>query len=196
MYKFDHDWFSSNIGNLSNIFRGYQNDKPPKILEIGSLEGRSTVWFLENVRDCNVTAIDTWKGGKDHSPDNPEINFEKIKDNFDYNTSMFKDRLRVIQSTSFDGLNTLIKEDEKFDFVYIDGSHTAIDVNLDLILSFKLLRINSVIYCDDYLWGFNEMSIYDSPKLGIDSFINVYANKLKPMIGLYNNAAVFLKASE
>jgi hypothetical protein len=70
------------------------------------------------------------------------------------------------------------------------------DVNLDLILSFKLLNINSVIYCDDYLWGFNEMSIYDAPKLGIDSFINVYANKLTPMIGFTNNATVYLKASE
>jgi predicted O-methyltransferase YrrM len=196
MYRFEHDWFSPNIMNLQQIFRGYQNPVGPSILEIGALEGRSTVWFLENIPNCKVTTIDTWKGGKDHSPDNPEINFPRIKENFDFNTSKFKDRLEAIESTSFDGLISLYNRNEKFDFVYVDGSHTAIDVNMDLILSFKLLRLNSIIYCDDYYWGFNDVNQFDAPKLGIDSFVNVYGNKLIPMIGLANNAATFIKVSE
>ena len=196
MYRFDHDWFSPNLVNLSRIISVYNNIRPPKILEIGALEGMSTTWFLENLPNCTVTTIDTWEGGKDHDPNNPEINFIKIKENFDYNISHFGDRVTAIKSTSFNGLTDLIKKGEKFDFVYIDGSHTAADVNLDLVLSFKLLNINAIIYCDDYFWGMNEFSVYDCPKLGIDSFVNTYADKLKPLIGLSNNAAVFLKISE
>jgi len=196
MYRFDHDWFSPNLNNLNRIIGGYQNPKPPKVLEIGALEGMSAVWFLENLPGCHVTTIDTWKGGKDHDPNNPEINFKRIKENFEHNISNFKDRVTAIESTSFDGLISLIKDNEKFDFVFIDGSHTAIDVNTDLILAFKLLNVGAIIYCDDYLWGVNEFTTYDCPKLGIDSFVNTYLNKLKPLIGLSNNAAVYMKVSE
>ena len=196
MYRFDHDWFSQNIPNLENIFCGYQAEAGPNILEIGAFEGRSSVWFLENMTNARLTTIDTWKGGKDHDYNNPEIDFQKAKNNFDINTAKFADRLRVIQSESFDALSLLCRSEERFDFVYVDGSHTAIDVNMDLSLSFRILRTNSVIYCDDYYWGFDDSSIYDSPKLGIDSFVNVYANKIRPLIGLTNNAAAFIKVTE
>ena len=195
-YRFEHDWFSTNIPNLTQIFRGYSNPNPPKILEIGSLEGRSSVWFLENVKDCYITCIDTWAGGKDHDPNNKEIQFDRIKKNFDYNVSFFKNRVEAIQSSSFNALNQLILADRQYDFIYVDGSHTAIDVNLDMILSFKLMKIGSVIYADDYYWGFSDRDVYDSPKLGIDSFVNVYANKLQPLYGLGNNGIAFMKVKE
>lgn len=195
MYKFDHDWFSTNIPNLTKLFGGYRGEKGPNILEIGAFEGRSTVWFIDNIPGSFVTTIDTWEGGKDHDPNNPEINWKTVFSNFNHNVR--EKNVAAIQSTSFDALTAMIKEDyDKFDFVYIDGSHTAADVNLDLILSFKLLKVGGLIYCDDYLWGFNEFPIYDCPKLGIDSFVNVYADKLMPIVGLNNNAAVFQKVKE
>ena len=196
MYKFEHDWFGRNIGNLETIFRSYQGTEPPKILEIGAFEGRSTVWFFDNLPGCKVTTMDTWQGGKEHLPTNRAINFTRVKNNFYHNTEKFKDRLEVFESTSFEALMKLIIRGEDFDFVYIDGSHEAIDVNLDLVLSFKLLKTPSVIYCDDYYWGFNEMSIYDTPKLGIDSFVNVYGNKLMPIIELSSIAAVYMKVAK
>ena len=196
MYRFDHDWFSRNIENLQRIFASYRGTSPLNILEIGAFEGRSTVWFLDNVPNCNVTTIDTWLGGKDHSPDNPEINFAQVLSNFQYNTEKFKDRLDVYVGNSFDALTSLIAKRKTFDFVYVDGSHTAIDVNLDLILSFKLLNVPGILYCDDYYWGFNEMSIYETPKLGIDSFVNVYGNKLMPLVELNSIAAVYMKVKD
>ena len=194
MYKFDHDWFSTNIPNLTRIFAGFQGDKPPNILEIGAFEGRSTVWFIDNIPGSFVTTIDTWMGGKDHDPNNPEINWKTVKENFDHNIKG-KD-VEVLRATSFEALSKMCTRNLRFDFAYVDGSHTAADVNLDLILSFKLLKVGGLIYCDDYLWGFNEFPVYDCPKLGIDSFVNVYADKLMPIVGLNNNAAVFQKVKE
>lgn len=199
MYKFDHDWFSTNIPNLTRLFAGFKGEKPPHILEIGAFEGRSTVWFLDNVPDCTIRTIDTWKGGKDHDPNNPEINWKTVKENFDHNIKEFKDAGRVTTyvMTSYEALTVMNSVHKNlFDFVYVDGSHTAADVNLDLILSFKLLKVGGLLYCDDYLWGFNEFTIYDSPKLGIDSFVNVYGDKLRPIVGITNNAAAFQKVAE
>lgn len=195
MYKFDHDWFSPNIPNLTRLFAGFKGDNAPQILEIGAFEGKSTVWFLDNVQDCFVTTIDTWMGGKDHDPNNPEINWKTVKDNFDHNVK--GKNIKVIHTTSFEALMNIYRHQQsQFDFVYVDGSHTAADVNLDLILSFKLLKTGGLIYCDDYLWGFNEFPVYDCPKLGIDSFVNVYADKLRPLHGFTNNAAIYMKVKE
>jgi predicted O-methyltransferase YrrM len=194
MYKFDHDWFSTNIPNLTKLFGGYRGLEAPHILEIGAFEGRSTVWFLDNVPGCHVTTIDTWKGGKDHDPNNPEINWKSVKENFDHNVQ--GKNVEVLRATSFEALSAMCTRNLRFDFVYVDGSHTAADVNLDLILSFKLLKVGGIIYCDDYLWGFNEFAVYDCPKLGIDSFTNVYGDKLSPLVGVNNNAAVYMKVKE
>ena len=197
-YKFEHDWFKQNKENLHRLFQGYAGQPKLKILEIGSLEGMSATWFLDNVKDCEITCIDTWEGGKDHDPQNPEINFSRILQNFNHNMSFHQNRYRQMKMTSYDALVTLYLEKQKFDFVFVDGSHTAKDVNSDLILSWNLLNVGALIYCDDYYWGFNEknVSIYDSPKLGIDSFINVYANKIRPVVGMSNNASVFIKIVE
>lgn len=195
-YKFLHDWFTPNLENLTNIFSGYSAKKPPRILEIGAFEGRSTTWFLECVPGCTVTTIDTWSGGADHDPNNADIDFVQIQEHFEHNMSYFTGRVVAIKDTSYNALVRLIEAGERFDFAFIDGSHTAIDVNLDLILSFKLLSVGGVLYADDYLWGFTDKSIYESPKLGIDSFVNVYANKLRPLKGLRNQAAVYVKIAE
>jgi predicted O-methyltransferase YrrM len=144
-----------------------------------------------------VTTIDTWKGGKDHDPENPEIDWKTVKENFDHNIKEFADRVKFFPFDSYRALSIInVTHKEKFDFVYVDGSHTAADVNLDLILSFRVLKVGGLIYCDDYLWGFNEFPIYDCPKLGIDSFVNVYADKLMPLQGFTNNAAIYMKVKE
>jgi predicted O-methyltransferase YrrM len=203
MYKFDHDWFSPNVSNLKNLAQGNEQ-APLKILEIGSFEGMSTMFLAEHFPQSQITCVDTWLGSVEHVG-NPEIDFVKAKANFDFNISQFPHRIHPIQGNSFDVLIDLYNKKHKFDLVYVDGAHDAVGVNSDLILSFKLLNLGGLIYCDDYYWGFNEphnMSeyyknfVFDTPKMGIDAFVSVYGNKLKPVLGLTNNAAVFTKVAE
>lgn len=205
MYKFDHNWFGQNIQNLTHLFAGHTGTPKLEILEIGTFEGRSTVWFMDNVPKANITCIDTWKGGVDHDPNNPAINFKTVLSNFEHNIEPHKDRVTVITDTSWNACIDLHRQGKTYDFIYVDGSHTAIDVNSDLVLAWKVLKVGGLIYCDDYFWGFNQEnldqvpylnSVYDSPKLGIDSFVNVYRNKLAPVIGMQNSAAVYIKTNE
>lgn len=200
---FDHDWFKQNVQNLEMLAQGHE-EQPLQILEIGAFEGRSTLWFAEKFPNAVITTIDTWKGGHDHT-NMSSVDFEKVKANFRHNLAPHRHRVRVMEMSSFDALITLYKEQKRFSFVYVDGSHTAIDVNLDLTMSFKLLDVSGLIYCDDYFWGFNQFSskdqdhpdfVFDTPKIGIDAFIDVYRNKIYPVHGLQNTAAVYTKVRE
>lgn len=202
-YKFDHNWFDQNIPNLTKLFAGV-GDRPINILEIGSFEGRSTTWFLDNVQNCHVTCIDTWGGGMDHERGSSDINFTTVKENFDYNMKRHEGRYKAIETTSFNGLIHLNHQDVEFDFIFIDGSHVAVDVLSDLVLSWPLAKVGALIYCDDYYWGHNTGDpvtapmfnfVFHTPKLGIDSFINTYGNKIKLMEGLTTPAA-FVKVAE
>lgn len=41
---------------------------------------------------------------------------------------------------------------QRFDLVYIDGSHYSHDVLSDAVLSFPLLKVGGHMLFDDYLW--------------------------------------------
>jgi len=203
MYKFDHNWFEVNVKNMKAIAFG-KEDAQIRILEIGAFEGMSTVFMAEHFKKAHITTIDTWAGSAEHEG-NSEIDFKKAKENFDHNISHYPNRIRAIQGKSYEVLMDLYKAGEKFDLVYVDGAHDAISVHTDLVLSFPMLSLGGLFYCDDYYWGFNEKHfngkyynnfVFDTPKLGIDSFVNVYANKLLPIRELMNQAAVFMKVEE
>jgi len=77
-------------------------------------------------------------------------------------------------------LSKLLSNGKKnyFDFIYIDGSHLGPDVLCDAVLSFRLLKVNGVMAFDDYLWPSASKSLTRVPKLAIDSFINLYSEKI------------------
>lgn len=133
--------------------------KPKKILEIGCYEGRSTLWFLENFPEATVEVIDTFDGSG-YLPANNL--FERFKNN----TNKYKDRLIINVGKSQD---ILPKLKDKYDLIYVDGSHKYEDVKLDAKYSWQLLNKGGHIIFDDYLW--NRWNNDDRPKPAIDEFI-------------------------
>jgi predicted O-methyltransferase YrrM len=83
-----------------------------------------------------------------------------------------------------------------FDFVYIDGSHTTPDVLADLVLCFELCRHEGLIICDDYLWTDNHPNPLTRPKMGIDSFLNCYGDKIRIWNKLPLHQLYFQKTEE
>ncbi len=122
---------------------------PNKILEIGSWQGSSAVIFATLFSDAHITCIDTWQGSDalDMSNDPEQL--------FDFNTADFAKRIQKIKSDSLLALPTLIKAHEKFDLIYVDGSHYDENVIIDSILSWRLLKTNGVMILDDYLWKYS-----------------------------------------
>jgi predicted O-methyltransferase YrrM len=129
-------------------------------VEIGSREGSSTLWFLDNLLKAEASrlyCIDPWE-------EDP-----KYFENFNANIREHPhgNKVRILRSRS------------QCDFVYIDGSHTAHDVLWDLMLSFRILRVGGAMMCDDYTWPMEQGRYLDTPKAAIDAFTTIYAEKFR-----------------
>jgi len=111
-------------------------------LEVGSYEGRSALWALDNFltgEGSTITCIDLWS---------PAV--RDVEDRFDANVA---GRLNLVKckGLSRDVLPTLSKE--SFHGIYIDGSHDKDEVLCDAELALPLLRPGALLIFDDYEYG-------------------------------------------
>ena len=172
--KFTQDWFSHNIPTFQFIM----DVLPVKqdFLEIGCFEGRASVWMLQNGLDPDgkLTCIDTFKGSEEHAVMGLDLN--ELYKTFDANVKegrVADQVVEAIQATSFEGLAKLISRGDKFDFIYVDGSHTAPDVMTDACMAFGLLKQGGVMLFDDYLWR-DMPGLLHRPKLAVDLFVTLF----------------------
>ena len=194
--KFSNNWFNVARGTWDALFPQL---KPKRILEIGSFEGQATCYAIESGFCEEITCVDTWEGGIEHS----KINMRSVEESFDHNTSLANASLdaavNVIKRKGYSDfqLASLLAEGKQgyYDFVYVDGSHQAPDVIVDAVMAFKLCRKGGVIGFDDYCWAENLNYGVDPircPKPAIDAFTTLFCRKVKivtgiPMYQLYVN---------
>lgn len=185
-YEFTNGWFETTAKNFWTKL--LPEEKPRRILEIGSFEGASTCFLIENASHdtLEIHCVDTWEGGIE----NDSTQMPEIERRFLQNTKVASDlsqaavTLEIHKGMSNEVLPRLIANGKKgyFDLVYVDGSHQATDVLLDAVLAFQLVRVGGLIIFDDYLWKYfdnGNPNLVMSPKLAIDSFTNVYFAKVK-----------------
>ena len=71
-YIYTENWFSSE--ELTKILINISNINPSEeihVLEIGSFEGRSTIWFLETLlqnKKSTITCVDPWLKARHRCP--------------------------------------------------------------------------------------------------------------------------------
>ena len=171
---FNHgDWFSFKIPLLINYFDSTDQKNFKQMLEIGSWEGRSSCFFLKYFDKSSLTCVDTWKGSTENFvDDDPDMN--TVEKNFDNNTNEFKERVikHKLESKKF-----FEKNNQKFDFIYIDGSHQYDDVLNDGKEGFKILKENGYMLFDDYVWNFYKNG--KNPIEAINLFIKLHKEKIK-----------------
>ncbi len=167
--SFSNDWFTNNIPYWSEVFSKYDlRTKNIDVLEIGSWEGLSSLFILSTFPNANLISVDTWEGADEHQ-NNPHLN--AIEQNFDKNLHSYVERLTKFKGTSFEffSKNTV---KERFDLIYVDGSHHTDDVIVDAIKSFELLKIGGILIFDDYIWGYYKNPM-DNPAGAINSFLRL-----------------------
>lgn len=177
------NWHERNINNWRQWLSPFKG-RAINALEIGSYEGASALWQMENIltnKQARLTCVDTWQGSDEHKKyawDCFDMNAYTEKF-FDHNLRPFVDSGRVIKKrgTSMEILQQLKTEQEKFDFIYVDGSHHADDVYRDGVAAFELLNPGGIIIFDDY-----DESFYDNPehnpKAAVDRFVREFSSKL------------------
>jgi predicted O-methyltransferase YrrM len=174
-YKFSTDWFTGNIPYWMNIFNKYHmTAKNLSCLEIGSWEGRSSLFILEALPNSELVCVDTWSGADEHK--GSEV-LNQIEVNFDHNLSIYMPRLKKYKGTSysfFDQLDSHIK----FDLIYVDGSHYVDDVLVDAVKSFAHLNVGGIMIFDDFFWGYYD-DLISNPASAINAFISLKRKYLK-----------------
>lgn len=182
-YDFTQQWFAAGEQLWPTLINQLPDRK--NFLEIGSFEGRSTVWTVENMMEDGgeLIAIDTWGGGEEHG----SLNMSAAEELFNKNICTLGTKFpkRIVykwKETSVSGLSSLIKDGAlgKFDFIYIDGSHIAKDVLTDACMSWPLLKPDGIMVFDDYMWGDVRDALH-RPKTAIDAFVNIFAEHLQFM---------------
>ena len=198
MPQFSSDWFTNALVNFDYIKTYLIKEEKAinDILEIGSHEGRSSCWMLENMLTDTgtMTCIDPFA-------DRPVTAFSydsipedrSIENLFRANTAEVKkpgQTLEVVANMSFHALAQLIVDKRQYDFIYVDGSHNADDALADAVMCFGLLRPGGVMLFDDYLWE-DDQHYLGRCKQSIDAFVNMFYHRLK--LGLVNYQLAIVK---
>lgn len=171
--QYKNDWFTANIPYFENLL---DKTKMKQVLEIGSYEGLSTNYILDNYPGTIVTCVDSWEGGFEHTE--ASIDMKSVYDRFLSNTKEHSSRLEILKGNSADQLIKINHRRDFYDFVYVDGGHTAIDVLQDLILSFPLLKVGGIMGMDDYQWGLDTDPPHKIPYHAIKMFALAYQEKI------------------
>ena len=186
------DWFTRHIPTWRQLF-GHLKGTPAQVLEIGSYEGRSTVWLCENILthpDARISCIDLFNG--DGSQTYAEIEGLALKDRFVANTKRFSGKIEMIHGSSGEKIRQFERR-EIFDMIYIDGSHKSWHVLEDAVLSFPLLKTGGVMLFDDYEGG--DTSSCEYPHKAIDAFMSIHAGSIQLIHRDYQLAIKKLSAS-
>jgi len=167
------DMWSSNARHWEKILAPYK-DKPITYLEIGSYEGASLCWVMENIAthpDSRAIAVDTW----DVVPDWTEHTAEQWRAVFDRwkaNTAPWRGRIVALRGDSAVQLALVQSTGWDLDVAYIDGSHRALACLTDMCLAWRLLKPGGTMIVDDVLyWSAPDTwEPHDSPATACDAF--------------------------
>jgi hypothetical protein len=173
--SFTADWTTVNFDSWAAILAPLR-DREVEILEVGSWEGRSAIFFLEFFRSGRLTCVDTFLGSDEHS--SWQDTLPSLEKRFDENTGPYRARLEKIKDRSARALDQLAQDGRSFDIIYIDGSHKREDVMADSSLAWKILKQEGFIIWDDYLWNSGAPQA-DRPHRAIDGFLHAVSGEIK-----------------
>lgn len=172
-------WFhDSNFGTYLNDFK---NRPSLKFLQIGVYTGDATRWLLDNVLTdptSIIVDVDTWEGSDE--PAHKSLNFNDV---FQYYKERFSSDISsgkvICNKTTSDKF--FLNNSNKFDFIYIDGDHHAMQTYADAVNSWQCLNTNGILAFDDYTWAIDDNPL-NSPRYGIDKFLVEYDGEYKVLV--------------
>lgn len=170
-YEFTADWFTEHIPIWQQALASYAGRPNVQYLEIGVWEGRSAIWMLENVLthpSSGMVAVDLWGAG------DAQVARQRWLANVE--RSGAADRVTTIQGFSQVELRKLALD--RFDIIYIDGSHRAADTLEDAVLCWRLLKPGGVVIFDDYRWQ-AYLPISERPQKAIEDFYWYYRTAIE-----------------
>jgi predicted O-methyltransferase YrrM len=169
---FTFNWFAMHEATWRKILSDLFGKENLLCLEIGTFEGRSAKWLLENVvtaPSSKLICVDTFDGSEENH-DASVSNFVPISELYEVaraNLAPYGSRVEVVKKTSVEFAQAC---QQKFDLIYVDGSHEANDVYRDGQFAISAAKSGAIIIFDDYEWGYYS-DLEKNPKFAIDKLI-------------------------
>jgi predicted O-methyltransferase YrrM len=91
---------------------------------------------------------------------------------FDHNIRVSGHAAKVVKIKGLSEAVLLDLESASYDAIYVDGSHRAVNVIMDAVLSWRLLKPGGVLIFDDYRWH-PERPAWERPQLAVDLFLSL-----------------------
>ena len=176
------NWFKPYTKNFEHALNHYKQMPNLNFLQIGAYTGDASEWMLENIltnKTSYLNDVDTWEGSEEAI--HKSFDWFDLESFYDKRMSKFPN----IKKHKGSSISYLKFCTEQFDFIYIDGDHTAEAVYQDAINSFPLLKRGGVLAFDDYLWTDDTNNLDLQPKKGIDMFLNNFKNQFKLLVKNY-----------
>lgn len=171
-YEFTTAWADNNIPFVAPLLRDFAKGRASiRYLEIGAYEAKNLAlmdWLLPDRLD--VTVIDPW-----FDPDlNPEPKYREVEPRFHRNAAKLGfHKFAIRKGFSTYELPKMLEAGDRFDLIYVDGSHTAWAVGVDLAYCAAMLEIGGLIILDDYWHDESEIG-GPGVKQAVDRFHGVF----------------------
>ena len=177
--KITHDYFSP---HSYNFLYAIKKTEIRNLLEIGSFEGNSSMFFARHLPNSKIYCVDNWIGTEEYN----NLNFKSLEKNFDENLNKFNNIIKnKCTSDEFFENNNL-----NFDLIYIDGYHKAEQVLKDFKNAWNVLNKNGILIFDDFIWKFFE-KIEDNPCFVINDYLKTLKYDFK--ILKVSNSQLFIQ---
>lgn len=160
---YTHDLVTKHTANWTTWLQPYIG-QPARALEIGTFQGRSAIWFCQNILthpDSRLICVDTFQWMNAH-----DTCLANIRE------AALTEKIHLLPISS----RWLQLPPDHLDFIYIDGDHTQTAVLTDAILTWRSLKPGGTLIFDDYLLQRHGRT---QVKTAVDAFLHVFAHELQ-----------------
>ena len=161
-----------------------------RFLQIGAFTGDATVWLVDNIltqKNSILEDVDIWTGSDEE--EHKDMNWLDVERVYDSRIA-FRPNVIKYKMDSKEFLRSI--EEPIYDFIYIDGDHTAEGVLQDAVLAWRLLKPNGIMAFDDYLWE-DPRGIEFQPGWSIDTFVGAVKDESEVLV---SNSQVWLRKND
>lgn len=166
--------------------------QPQLVLEVGSWLGKSAIRSVSHYlntlhwHDFTLICVDTWLGSVEHwlrdadHDSHRALSFEngypRLYDHFLSHIIVrgLQDHIQPLPQTSVNAARILAAYELRFDWVFIDASHDALDVMVDMSMYWPLVNTGGVLCGDDWNWPGVKQAVEDFAR---DHCLRIYSSE-------------------